>query len=172
MSTLIQTSECSIIYGKHNGKDNQELFRCPRKLDDIDLKRYINQYREVVKYEDDETEDVREVDGKEMVAYYRMYFSNGRWYGTWIKESKEEITALDCVGVDKIIKDFSELFLGGCNLYMQEFMERNFTGYCDNKRFLLKPFMNDYYKIMVDTTYGNGDYPVRIYAYHDKEGSD
>ena len=32
-------------------------------------------------------------------------------------------------------------------------------------RYLLKPMYSDHYKVMFDTTYGNGDYPVRIYVY-------
>ena len=32
-------------------------------------------------------------------------------------------------------------------------------------RYLLKPLYSDHYKVMFDTTYGNGDYPVRIYVY-------
>ena len=42
-NNLIQTNECSIIYGTFNGVPNQELFRCPRELDDKDLKRYVEE---------------------------------------------------------------------------------------------------------------------------------
>jgi hypothetical protein len=31
---LIQTDSTSIIYGDFKGKPDQELFRCPRELDD------------------------------------------------------------------------------------------------------------------------------------------
>ena len=39
---LIQTENCSIVYGTFQGKENQELFRCTRALDNVDLKQYIN----------------------------------------------------------------------------------------------------------------------------------
>ena len=37
MKSLIQTEKCSIVYGTFQGKENQELFRCPRALDNVDL---------------------------------------------------------------------------------------------------------------------------------------
>ena len=58
MKKLIQTGVASIIYGDFQGKPNQELFRCPRELDDIDLRRYINEHRCLLGFETDtETED-------------------------------------------------------------------------------------------------------------------
>ena len=41
---LIQTVVCSIVYGQFGG-EYQELFRCPRELDDVDLRGYVNDNR-------------------------------------------------------------------------------------------------------------------------------
>lgn len=40
---LIQTGICSIVYGDFNGEKDQELFRCPKKLENTDLRRYVNE---------------------------------------------------------------------------------------------------------------------------------
>lgn len=45
MEKLIQTDICSIIYGDFDGKNNHELFRCPRALDTVDLPQYVNKNR-------------------------------------------------------------------------------------------------------------------------------
>lgn len=52
---------------------------------------------------------------------------------------------------------------GGCNYSMREFLSQYPN--CSNDRYLLKPLMSEHYKIMIDTKYGNEDYPVRIYVY-------
>lgn len=51
---LIQTAVCSIIYGQFSG-EYQELFRCPRELDDVDLRGYVNDNRCVLGFENDDT---------------------------------------------------------------------------------------------------------------------
>ena len=80
MDKLIQTGKCSIIYGEFHGKPNQELFRCPRELDNVDLRRYINENRCLLGWEaDTETTDLKE--SKRYLGYYRMYFRNASWYG-------------------------------------------------------------------------------------------
>lgn len=163
---LIQTEKCNIIYGDFNGEPNQELFRCPRELES-DLFRYINEHRCLLHFVDDETENVREVDGKKMIGYYRMYFRDGCWSGRWLLESNKP-TKLDCHGVQEIINYFCETFKHGCSYDMEEYFQNNFKGYCNNKRFLVKPYGSEYYKVMIDTTYGNGDYPVRIYVYKEE----
>lgn len=173
MDKLIQTEEASIIYGKWKGEDNQELFRCPRLCDDTDLPRYVNQYRKLVQrfdeipFVDDDTKDLWDVEGKELIGYFRMYYSYG-WAGKWFLEDGEP-DKLDCYGVQQIIDWIVDTFEKGCNFYMQGFMKDNFKPWGSENRYLLRPFLSDYYKVMIDTTYGNGDYPVRIYAYRDKE---
>lgn len=161
MKTLIQTKKCSIVYGTFQGKENQELFRCPRELDHIDLKSYINKNRCVLGFEtDNETEDLREASG--YLGYYRLYFSGG-WSGRWM-ECNEKVDQLDCVGIDEIINWLREKFPKGCTWEMKEYL-KSFSDWGSENRYLLKPLMSDHYKVMFDTTYGNGDYPVRIYIY-------
>ena len=167
MDALIQTGICSIVYGDFNGKPNQELFRCPRELDGTDLVRYINENRTLVGFEDDGTEELRKVPGKKLIGYWRMYWRDG-WYGTWLSESEEEPSKLDLVGVDNIINWFCEKFQKGCSYTMIESFENNFTVH-GHHRYLIRPKYSSIYKVMVDTEYGNGDYPVRIYVYHDEE---
>lgn len=176
MNQLIQTNECSIIYGKFRGEDNQELFRCPRTLDEIDLRNYINKERILVApmgtkipfVDDTVTTDLRKVEGKEMIAYWRMYFRCG-WAGRWMFESNDKFTMLECRGVNEIIDWICENFEKGCTFYMDGYMKQHFKNWGSENRYLIKPFMSEYYKVMIDTTYGNGDYPVRIYLYRDKE---
>jgi len=162
MGTLIQTQKYSIIYGDFRDKKDQELFRCPRELDEQDLRRYINENREFVGFEDDDTEDLRNVEGKVMVGYWRMYFRGG-WAGRWMLENGEP-SQIDCLGVNKMIDWFCENFDKGCDYFMKEYMT-NYKKWGGEHRYLLRPKYSDVYKVMVDTTYGNGDYPVRIYVY-------
>lgn len=176
MDQLIVTAESAIVYGQFRGNENEELFRCPRQNIETDLKRYINEYRSLVApmgsdkipFVDDNTKNLREVEGKELVDYWRMYYRNG-WAGRWMNE-RSKPTRLDCIGVNHIIDWICERFKRGCNWEMENFFIQNeFKPWGNGKRYIIKPFMSDYYKIMIDTTYGNGDYPVRIYVYKDKE---
>lgn len=82
---LTQTTECSIVYGDFRGQPNQELFRCPRELDNVDLRNYVNENRCLLGFEPDtEVEDLRE--SEKYLGYYRLYFRDG-WHGRW-KEIK------------------------------------------------------------------------------------
>ena len=161
MNKLIQTGKCSIIYGEFKGKENQELFRCPRELDEIDLPRYINENRCLIGFEaDTETEDLKEAEN--YLGYYRLYYRGG-WYGRWM-EGSNKVDLVDCHGVDEIVKWLREEFPKGCSWDMKEWLEQ-FPIWGSENRYLLKPIMSKHYKVMFDTTYGNGDYPVRIYLY-------
>lgn len=171
MNKLIQTEKYSIIYGTFKGEENQELFRCPRELDSIDLPRFVNEYRPLVcpmgsdiPFENDrKTTDLRNVKGKILIGYYRMYYRNG-WAGRWMLENgKPDI--LDCTGTQRIIDWICEKFNKGCDYYMKDFCEDHFVNWGGDNRYLIKPLYSDYYKVMIDTTYGNGDYLVRIYCY-------
>ena len=165
---LIQTDSTSIIYGDFKGKPDQELFRCPRGLDDKDLRRFINDNRLFIRFEEDNVEDLHNVEGKEFVGYYRMYFRGG-WYGRWFIEPRMNPTELECKGIDEIIGWFWEKYPKGCDYFMRSEFETVWEKWDGDERYLLKPFMSDYYKVLVDTKYGNGDYPVRIYLYRNKE---
>lgn len=158
---LIQTSIASIVYGEFHGEPNQELFRCPRELDDIDLRRYVNENRCLLGFEaDTETKDLRE--SGNYLGYYRLYFRNG-WHGRWM-EGSNKVNRLDCAGVDEIINWLSENFPKGCSWDMKEYLTQ-YPTWKGEDRYLLKPIYSDHYKVVFDTTYMNGDYPVRIYIY-------
>lgn len=160
MEQLIQTESYSIVYGEH-GKKVQELFRCPRELDHVDLKRYVNENRCLLGFEaDTDTEDIRKSD--KYLGYYRLYFRDG-WYGRWMA-SCPEIDQLSCHGVDQIITWLKENFPKGCGYEMKDYLA-HYPVWGSANRYLLKPIMSDHYKVMFDTTYGNEDYPVRIYIY-------
>lgn len=159
---LIQTGKCSIVYGDFRGEPNQELFRCPRELDNVDLRNYINENRCLLGFEaDTETKDVRE--SVNYLGYYRLYFRDNHWYGRWM-ESSEKIDVIVCAGVNEIIDWLCENFKDGCSWSMKEYLSEYPTWGGEN-RYLLRPMLSDHYKVMFDTTYGNGDYPVRIYVY-------
>lgn len=163
MEKLIQTEKCSIIYGEFRGEPNQELFRCPRKLDDIDLRAYVNENRCFLGFEQDvTTKDLRE--SEKYLGYYRLYFRDG-WHGRWM-EGNTKVDMQDCIGVDKIIAWLRETFPHGCSWDMKAYLEQ-YPVWGSENRYLLKPVYSDHYKVMFDTTYGNGDYPVRIYVYSD-----
>ncbi len=165
---LIQTFECSIIYGTFRGKENQELFRCSRELDNVDLRNYVNKERCFLGVENDNTEDLRNVDGKEFLGYYRMYYTGGSWAGKWL-DTKEGVTDLDVSGIQDITSWIQKQFPQGCDFFMKDYLQDKYPTWGSDNRFLLRPIMSEYFKIMIDTTYGNHDYPVRVYCYKDKE---
>ena len=167
---LIQTGVCSIIYGDFKGESNQELFRCPRSLDKIDLKQYVNDNNCLLGFELDENQDqnIKEIPG--YLGYYRLYFRRN-WYGKWM-EADERIDKKLCAGIDEIIRFLKNNFPYGCNPWdMQEWLQKEYATQDNQTRYLLKPLFSDHYKIMFDTTYGHGDYPVRIYVYEQSETS-
>jgi hypothetical protein len=175
MDKLIQTQQCSIIYGDFRGEPNQELFRCPRSCDDTDLKNYVERERCLLGFENDKaTEDLQKVEGMELLDHWRMYFRDG-WQGRWMGTAyggwdENKVSKIDCIGVNHIIDWLVDNFPHGCNWEMQEHLLVNYEPWSDDgKRYLLKPLYSDLYKVMIDTTYGNGDYPVRIYVYKRKE---
>ncbi len=161
---LIQTAICSIVYGTFQGKENQELFRCPRELDNVDLRNYVNKERVFLGVRNDYVEDLHNIEGKEFLGYYRMYFSCGSWYGRWL-DVKEGVEETDVAGIEDIINWIRKQFTQGCDYYMEDYCKEHFKTWGSDNRYLIKPIMSDVFKIMIDTTYGNGDYPVRIYCY-------
>ena len=167
--TLIQTEKCSIIYGNYKG-ENAELFRCDRRLDDMDLRRFIEKNKCIVGFEeDDDAIDIRKIDGLKYLDYYRLYFRGG-WYGRWMEMQKTDITIEDCVGVTAIVQLLRKLYPNGCDWRMKEDLAQHFHIWGKQKhRYLLKPYKNDLYRVLIDTTYGNDDYPVRIYVYRNIE---
>lgn len=162
MDTLIRTEKCCIVYGDFQGKENQELFRCPRALESVDLKNFINRERKVLGMENDKiTEDLHEIPGYS--GYFRMYYRNG-WEGRWM-ESSPNLDKIDTAGVQQIINWICEMFPNGCDWKMKENLRQFPNWGAGEYRYLLKPIWSEHYKIMFDTEFGNGDYPVRIYVY-------
>lgn len=157
---LVQTEEHSIIYGDFHG-EYQELFRCPRSLDNLDLREYVNKNRIVLGWEPD-VGTVSLHEHENYIGYFRMYFRDGSWYGRWMDYL--HIDNIADYGVGKIIAWLKETFPNGCDYTMKKYLE-NYPTWKGENRYLLKPIMSDKYKVMFDTTYGNHDYPVRIYAY-------
>lgn len=161
---LIQTAVCSIVYGQFGG-EYQELFRCPRELDDVDLRGYVNDNRCVLGFENDDTKNGG-IDGRKCIGYFRLYFTNG-WYGRWFVNKGCHVSEKDICGVTNIINELDRNFPRGCGWAMREHMASTYEG--ANERYFIKPLMSDCYRIMVDTTYGNADYPVRIYVYQKED---
>ena len=125
MDKLIQTSICSIIYGTLRGEKNQELFRCPRELDHADLKKYLNEGNALVGFEDDDTEDLRNVNGKTFIGYYRMYYRNG-WYGSWITDVPSDFLSASTAIVKKIVDHICEKFTYVCDFYMKDYRKEQY----------------------------------------------
>lgn len=167
MMKLVQNDECSIVYDEKG----EETFRCPRELDDKDLVRYINEHRIFLGFEKDDVSELYEVDGMEVVDYWRMYFRSGEWCGRWMNLNRQEpLKKIEPVGVNNIIKWLTETFPNGCDWKMTDYFEKNFPTWGENEHvYLLKPIGSKYYKVTIHTEFGNGDYPVRIYVYREKE---
>lgn len=161
MNELFQTDKYSIVYGDFHGKSGQELFRCPRELDDVDLRKYVNENRCLLGFEAD-TDGSLQKESDSYLGYYRMYFRDGTWHGRWMEESKK-LDEIACHGVDEIISWLKRMFPYGCDWVMETYMQR-YPNWGAN-RCLLKPVFSDHYKVLFDTTYKNEDYPVRIYVY-------
>lgn len=161
---LIQTEEASIVFGDFKGQKDQELFRCPRKLEDTDLRRYVNENNCLLGFESDDKQEtaLNEIPGYS--GYYRLYFRDG-WYGRWMEED-DRIDQKLCAGIDEIVRFLQSNFPYGCNDWdMAAWLRDEYPTWGGDNRFLLKPLFGDHYRIAFDTTYGNGDYPVRIYVY-------
>jgi len=166
-ATLIQTEKSAIVYGTFQGKENQELFRCARELEEQDLRNYVNEERIFLGFENDYVEDLRKVNGQNFLGYYRMYFSNGSWYGRWL-DCVKDLAQFDVLGIQDVVEWINQTFDGGCDYFMKDYLKQ-FKKWDGKNRYLLKPIMSDRFKIMIDTTYGNDDYPVRIYVYNKKQ---
>lgn len=171
-----------LIYGEFKREDEQ-LFRCPKATAYKDLRRFMNSNRLLIcpmreggnadnPFVDDESKDLRAVEGLDMIGYWRMYFDGSRWQGRWLLEGefskegiKEKPDWYDCEGVNRIIDWIYNKFEKGNDFYMKEYCGEHFTEISEN-RYLIRPYLSENYKIMIDTKYGNNDYPVRIYTYH------
>ena len=122
---------------------------------------------------DTETSDLHHIDGKTYIGYYRLYFRSG-WWGRWFLEEGQRPTEQECEPIDRIVDVLKQDFPRGCDWDMKEFFANHYPVWGSEQRYLLRPngplptWIKENYSIMVDTTYGNGDYPVRIYLYRNE----
>lgn len=147
----------------------QEILRYVRENDMTGLYRIANESRLFLGFEEAEpTDNLKEcVDGKEYIGYYRMYYRNGSWYGQWMyadeKVFRSKTSDASYAGCSAILEVLFALFSKGCDYTMKEYLKQ--FEQCSKNRYFLKPLYSDHYRILFDTTYGNEDYPVRIYLY-------
>lgn len=166
---VVRDTNSTYVFGCHNGEE-QIIFQCAKELEDTDLRNYVNKERIFLDITPDlDITDLHNVPGKRFLGYYRMYFSNGMWYGRWL-DVADGVEEIDVIGIEQITEWIRKSFTGGCDYYMEDYLS-NFPIWGTENRYLLKPLYSDVFKIMVDTTYGNGDYPVRIYVYEENKGN-
>lgn len=153
------------IYGV-NSLERKLLFQSA-SLDEVNAFMDENRLCTVLK-PDNETEDLSNVEGYSLIDYYRLYFRDG-WYGRWMTMDnlpEHKPTTEEAEGINNIINFLIKHFPNGCDYEMMQWLRRYENWGVDKDRYLLVP--NKYYKICIQTTYGNSDYPVRIYAYREK----
>lgn len=88
-------------------------------------------------------------------------------------EATDGVHRITIAGVQEVINWFVEQFPGGCDYCMRDYLKAfpTWNPFIE-QRYLLAPLYSDRYKVMIDTTFGNGDYPVRIYCYELDESED
>ena len=110
------------------------------------------------------------------LGYYRMYCNYGYgWGGRWFNECKDttefggvtsmnekELSELNTT-ISAVVKEWPD----GFSMFSNPSLERYDAAVTeDGKRHLLyREGKLLHMLILVDTTYGNGDYPIRIYCY-------
>lgn len=123
----------------------------------------VNENRNFLNFKaDSETADLKALDN--YFGYLRIYFRNGSWHSAWM-EANKDITENISHDIEEIINWLNETFSNGCNWEMDEYFRENYPNYHDDERYLIKSIFSDNYKIMVNTRYGNSEYPVKIYVY-------
>lgn len=110
-------------------------------------------------------EDLRNIEGKQLVGYFRMYYRDGAWAGRWFIENSDGPTYMEICSVQQVINYVAACFPKGCDWRMCEELAEKFSRWGDSQRYVTQVYGNDYLIVAFDTTYGNGDYPVRIYLY-------
>ena len=147
---------------------NEIIFQSPLK-DDLD--RFMRDNKIVMELVDysKKCSNLREREDKELLGYWRMYFRGG-WDGRWFPESNQSLNEVEILGLDNLIYYVCDRWTKGCDYFMDDDLKSLFPTWGeDGHRFLLSPKDDTNYLVMIDTTFGNGDYPCRIYVYRDKE---
>lgn len=109
-----------------------------------------------------ETTDIKVLDN--YFGYLRVYFKNESWHSAWMEATKD-INESITHDIEKIINWLNKTFSNGCNWEMDEYFKENYPNFMDDERYLIKPNFSNHYKIMVNTRYGNSEYPIKIYVY-------
>lgn len=109
-----------------------------------------------------ETTDIKALDS--YFGYLRVYFRNGSWHSAWM-EANRDINESITHDIEEIINWLNETFSNGCNWEMDEYFKENYPNFMDDERYLIKPNFSNHYKVMVNTRYGNSEYPIKIYVY-------
>ena len=145
--------------------DNEIIFQSPIEAD---VERFVKENNLLVRlYDNTEVTDLRNrEDNKTLIGYFRMYYRGG-WHGKWFLEKGQEITSKDINMVQHIIDFVANRWDKGCDYFMKDDCKESFAQWGDVNRYLVQPMYNDNYLLAIDTTYGNGDYPIRIYAYNE-----
>lgn len=147
MAQLRETSDAPFILVDDKG--NELAFKTKESLVE-----YVNTHGLFLGFEEDHT------DRTDTIGYWRMYFHN-EWHGRWIGEvdlSQEEID-----GVNNIVEYFVENYPFGCSWSMISHFKKSFDEVADG-RYQLMPVMSNRYVVVIDTRYGNAEYPVKIFV--------
>lgn len=157
-------------------KEDEILFQSPVYSD---LEGFVKKERIVPKLvpgDKDKFSNLADVSGKKCLGYARLYFSSG-WHYRWFSDfngktsldgQEVSLSAEDRALLKNTVRYFEDHYPRGCSYCMQEDMEELMAAVSDN-RYLLQPVFFENVAILVDTTYGNNDYPVRIYMYVDSD---
>lgn len=117
-------------------------------------------------------ENLHQIENKTYLGYWRMYFNHG-WGGRWFTNDGQTAVEGRCAenlsdeqtkNLNALINKLCNLFPQGCNWQMVNWLD-NYTSVADNVYLFDAEIDSDYFIVKFDTTYGNGDYPVRIYVH-------
>lgn len=136
-----------------------------------DLERFLKENLLCLDLENNlEVTNLKERPNKKLIGYLRMYWRDGWWGCRWFSESEEKITELETYGLENVSRHIMSKWKNGCNFFMAEDVNKKYKQWgADGNRFLVQPIGNDNYLVMIDTTFGNHDYPIRIYVYREIE---
>lgn len=99
--------------------------------------------------------------GKEYVEYYRMYFRDECWGGSWF-DVDSPLTPEESNAVKSIVDEIVEVMPNGMNDNAIESIQSNYHAALNHRYHL---FAGDNILVQFATEYGNEDYSVRIYLY-------
>lgn len=168
IKTEIEENKSYIVKAKKRyAKEEEIIFQSPLK-EDYDA--FVQKEAIITELTENNTvEDLRKVENKELIGYWRMYYRHG-WNGVWFQNSEtEELDSHDIKVLDNTIIYVCNRWSKGCDYFMTDDMKEHFSTWGEVETlYLLQPKGFDNCLICINTEFGNGDYPVRIYMYRDK----